>query len=181
MQIDSAFQRRLDYKCYVPPPKFEDREPLLKSFVGPYNTISDDQWSQLVRETEHMTISGLKSHVQSVKDKLEQKISSASHFVFANMPEGPPKWVPCRPHVPGAVKRNDDVHFSNIAKPKIRFKDLSHQSANLSRDETFYTSYRRRMKLTKQEHNKRKGVQDEEGTYPESMYHEYMKQYKCYS
>ena len=180
LQIDIAFQRRLNYKLYIPPPCYEDRVPLLKSFVGPSNSVSNAEWDMLASETEKLNTSGMKTYVQNQKDKLQDKIRKAKYFVLVNIPSQGPKFVPCRKKVRGKIKReNIDFHFSKIFRPKIRFKDLSsNQPSSKDMKAKNRRNYREQMKLTKEEFKKMRGVKEEEN-HIDSMYQEYCRQYKC--
>ena len=161
-------------------PKYEDREPLLRSFVGNLHSISNEEFQQLVTQTQHLSISGLKTHVQSVKDAIEDKVRNATHFVMVNT-ETSPKWIPCLPSVRGSVQQ-DKVNLENIACPKLRFKDLSLQSDKVTKHKihnSSSSSYLERMQLTQQELDKLSGVKNETD-YDDSMYTDYKKKYKCY-
>ena len=141
--IDGAFARRLSYKLFIGNPKPEDRLPLLKSFVGSHNCISDEEWQQLLEETSHLNIAGMKSQVQLAKDSIEAKITAVTHFVLVKSPEMPcPQWVACLPDCKGCVKTSFH-HFKNIYCPKLTYKYISQKPATLaSKDKGHSGSYR---------------------------------------
>ena len=181
LQIDSAFQRRLNYKLYIAPPKYEDRVPLLKTFVGPKNTLTMEEWDKLAAQTENMSTSAMKTYIQNKKDELQDKISNARYFVLVNIPSEGPKFVPCRKQIKGRVKREEfDFHFSKIYCPQIRFKDLTNQDCSKNeRGKGQKKNYRDFMKLNKEDFQKMSGVKVEDESYPDSMYQEYCRLHEC--
>ena len=150
----------------------------MRSFVGPNNSLTNEEFDALVKETEALSISGLKTFVQSKKDQLEDKISSAKHFVMVKHPPNP-QFIPCLSDVKKSISAKH-VHFKNVLPPTIHFKNLSSQQPSNPTKGPF-TSYRKRMKLSRQDFNKLSGVKDEEDEYSEEMYANYMKLHKCFS
>ena len=149
--------------------------------MGPNNSISNDEFDALAKETESLTISGLKTFVQSTKDKIEDEICSWNHFVMVKDPNGAtPKFLPCLPNVEGALLKKD-IHLENVLPPIIRYKDISQQPVNSAKAKDNFTSYRKRMKLSRHDYNKLSGVKDDEGEYSEEMYKNYVKRFKCKS
>ena len=181
--LDDAFARRLSYKLFIGPPKPEDRLPLLKSFVGNHNSISDEEWQQIFEETSHLNIAGMKSHVQVAKDSIEAKITAATHFVFIKSPAmSCPQWVACLPDCKGSVQTSFH-HFSNIYCPKLTYRFIS-QKQFAAKGKHHSDSYRNQMRCTREELDVIYGVKsDGEGSFPQSMYDDYIKDHKetCYT
>ena len=185
-KCDEAFLKRLSYKIYVKAPEYKYRKPLLKSFVGSNHCISDEQFESLVEQTKDLSISNLKNHVQIAKDCIEMKVSTATHFVLADMGPGePPKWATCPSGTPGAVERRADFNFSNTFCPALIYEDMQTGNSSDTKMEKKKKKkgHRERLRLTSEESRKYTGVGSDEGSYPDSMYQEFIKMHSesCFS
>ena len=106
----------------MPPPNITERRAILEKLVGPRNTVTDEEWTSLVDQTKHLTISGLKDHVQFSKDKVEEKLKETKYWIQHDIPGEGLKWCPC-PKRYGGIEGNIS-NFANIYHMKLRFDDL---------------------------------------------------------
>ena len=172
-----AFQDRFNYKVYVPPPSKEERRPILEMFVGAHNTITDKEWHSLVEQTKNLSIRGLKAHVQSSKDKVEESIKNAKYWIQHETDDGL-KWSPCPKEWRGSVERSF-TNFSNTYKPKLRYKDLCLPDKIKSGRKEGKKSWREMMRLPNDKLKVLSGIKSDE-SYTQSDYDAYMKEHKCF-
>ena len=173
-----AFSRRFGVKIYVPPPTMMEREPILKSMIGKHNSITKREWTALLEETKHLTISGLKDHVQFAKDRVQQDICKATHWIQYEKDDGL-LWCPCPPNWKGAVE-GSITNFSNVYKPKLRYIDLCLKSVGApSGVSEGKKSWREKMRLSDDELKVLSGIKSDDQNYSQTDYDAYMKNERC--
>ena len=172
-----AFQRRLNYKVFVPPPNMEERRAIMEKFVGPRNTVSEDEWMSLVDQTKHLTISGLKDHVQFSKDKVEEKLKGNKFWIQHDIPGEGLKWCPC-PERYGGIEGNI-TNFANIYHLKLRFDDLCLSSKDICNLKGNKKSWRDRMRISGERLKILSGIKTEE-SYSQQDYDAFMKKERCF-
>ena len=167
--------------------------PLLKSFVGPQNNLTEDEWNLLVKETENLNIIGLRCFVQKAKDRIEGKISAATHFFEWETSSGK-KWIPCDAEYPLGVRR-EHIHFSTVFCPSIILTDFfdNPPKSSKSKSRNFFSSlfgrsnkpsYRKMFRLTQADLDKMNGTKSNiKQIYSESIYKNFMEVHvnTCYS
>ena len=176
--MDRAFSRRFGVKIYVPPPTFEERKPIMKSMVGSNNSVTEQEWSLLVNETKQLTISGLRDHIKSAKEKVQEELINAKFWIQYETAQGL-KWTPCPPHWKGAIER-DVINLSNTYEPKIRYLDLTVKAINSKKllDKSAKKNWAERMRVSDEELKILSGVKSNE-SYTQAQYEAFMKQEQC--
>ena len=125
----------------MPPPNVTERRAILEKLVGPRNTVTDEEWTSLVDQTKHLTISGLKDHVQFSKDKVQESLKETKYWIQHDIPGEGLKWCPCPEGYDGAVQRNI-TNFANTYQLKLQFEDLSLSGKEKSDNKTTKKSWR---------------------------------------
>ena len=176
--VPKAFSRRFGVKIHVPPPTMEERKPIMKSMVGSNNSVTEEEWRLLVNETKQLTISGLRDHIKSAKEKVQEEVINAKFWIQYETAQGL-KWTPCPPDWKGAIKR-DVINLSNTYEPKIRYLDLTVKAINskklLKKPEK--KNWAQRMRVSDEELKLLSGVKSDE-SYTPTQYEAFMKQEQC--
>ena len=150
----------------------------MEKFVGPRNTVTNDEWLSLVNQTKHLTISGLKDHVQFSKDKVQETLKEHKYWIQHDIPEEGLKWCPCPEGYTGAVKRNI-TNFANTYQLKLRFEDLSLSHKTESGNDPTKMSWRERMHVSDDRLQILSGIKTVE-SYSQKDYDDFMKKERCF-
>ena len=158
----------------------EERKPLVQSFVGSNNCVTESEWSSLVEETKHLTISGLKDHICFAKEKVEEEVKHAEYWIQYETAEGL-RWTPCPPDWKGAEKRCI-INLSNTYKPKLRYKDLTNGSdiEKSTKKKSGKKNWTEKMRLSDEELKALSGIKSTNESYSTAQYETYMKTEPCF-
>ena len=147
----------------------------MKSMVGSNNCMTEQEWGLLVKETKQLTISGLRDHIQSSKEKVQEEVKSAEFWIQYETVKGL-KWTPCPPNWEGARKR-DVINLSNTYEPKLRYKDLTVESINSKKFANLSgkKKWAEKMRVSDEELKSLSGVKSDE-SYSTAQYEAFIKQ-----
>ena len=155
-----------------------ERRAILEKLVGPKNTVTEDEWISLVDQTKHLTISGLKDHVQFSKDKVQESLAETKYWIQHDIPGEGLKWCPCPEKFVGAVERSL-TNFANTYQLKLRFDDLCISDKAKLDGKKAKKSWRERMCISDDRLKVLSGIKADEN-YSQHDYDDYMKKEKCF-
>lgn len=122
-QIDPAFVRRFDCKCYVGLPNFEERKKLLTMHLEAFpNTVLKRDVEEFARVLEGYSPSDIFTFMKAAVSRRFAKTREAQYF--SQSMDG--KWFPVRSTFPNAKKMNfkDIPTQADLIMPYISLMDL---------------------------------------------------------